>query len=59
MCAALLLPYFYIINRRTAGMGKRELDSTRCISPLQSPLGEDAAADAKELKASIKHNGEF
>lgn len=56
---ALLLPHFYIINGRTAGMWKRELDKQEVHITLQSPFGGDAAADAKALKASIKHYGEF
>lgn len=56
---ALMLPHFYVINGRTAGMWKRELGKQEVRITLQSPFGGDAAADARALKASIQRYGEF
>lgn len=56
---ALMLPHFYVINGRTAGMWKRELQNDEVHITLQSPFGGNAAADARALKASIKRYGEF
>ncbi|UYN90447.1 MAG: AlkZ family DNA glycosylase [Anaerolineales bacterium] len=56
---ALMLPHFYVINGRTAGMWKRELQKDEVHITLQSPFGGNAAADARSLKASIKRYGEF
>jgi len=56
---ALMLPHFYAINGRTAGMWKRELRKDEVHITLQSPFGGDAKADAKALKPSIKRYGEF
>jgi len=54
-----MLPHFYAINGRTAGMWKRELRKDEVHITLQSPFGGDAKADAKALKPSIKRYGEF
>ncbi len=56
---ALMLPHFYSINGRTAGMWKRELGKQEVHITLQSPFGGDVAADAKALKPSIKRYSEF
>ncbi len=55
----LMLPHFYVINGRTAGMWKRELGKQDVRITLQSPFGGDVAADVKPLAGSIKRYGEF
>ncbi|MCW5873844.1 MAG: AlkZ family DNA glycosylase [Anaerolineales bacterium] len=55
---ALMLPHFYVVNGRTAGMWKRELGKGEVHITLQSPFGR-AVVDAKALGSSIKRFGEF
>jgi len=54
-----MLPHFYVVNGRTAGMWKRELGKQDVRITLQSPFGGDVAADVKALAGSIKRYGEF
>lgn len=54
---ALMLPHFYVINGRTAGMWKRELGKQEVHITLQSPLG--GAAHLAALRSSIKKYGKF
>ncbi|MCW5888458.1 MAG: AlkZ family DNA glycosylase [Anaerolineales bacterium] len=54
-----MLPHFYIINGRTAGMWKRELGKQEVRITLQSPFGGDLRADAKVLDGNIQRYAKF